>query len=84
MPVWSRRRARLLPLPSEIILPFAGVLVAAGTYSWTGAIVAALAGGLAGAFAAYAVGRWGRGAEVSPASGRSARGPRCMTRWWPS
>jgi membrane protein DedA with SNARE-associated domain len=49
------------PLPSEIILPFAGVLVAAGTYSWTGAIVAALAGGLAGAFAAYAVGRWGRG-----------------------
>jgi len=54
------------PLPSEIILPFAGVLVFMGTYSWTEAIVAALAGGLAGAFAAYAVGRWGRGTLERP------------------
>lgn len=48
------------PLPSEIILPFAGFLVAAGTLPLGGVIAAALAGGLVGAYAAYAVGRWWR------------------------
>ena len=48
------------PLPSEVILPFAGFLIAQGTFSFGGAIAAAVAGGLVGAFAAYAVGRWGR------------------------
>ncbi len=48
------------PLPSEIILPFAGFLVAMGTYTWTGAVVTALLGGLVGALLAYAIGRWGR------------------------
>jgi membrane protein DedA with SNARE-associated domain len=48
------------PIPSEIILPFAGFLVADGTFSLGGTILAALAGGLVGSFAAYAVGRWWR------------------------
>jgi len=48
------------PLPSEIILPFAGFLVAEGVYGFVPAVVVALAGGLVGAFIAYAVGRWGR------------------------
>jgi membrane protein DedA with SNARE-associated domain len=48
------------PLPSEVILPFAGYLVAEGAFSFTGALVAAVLGGLVGAFAAYAVGRWWR------------------------
>jgi membrane protein DedA with SNARE-associated domain len=48
------------PLPSEIILPFAGFLVADGTFTFAGALSAALAGGLLGSFAGYAVGRWGR------------------------
>ena len=48
------------PLPSEVILSFAGFLVAQGTLPLDGAIAAALAGGLAGSYAAYAVGRWGR------------------------
>ncbi|MCI4319901.1 MAG: DedA family protein [Thermoplasmata archaeon] len=48
------------PLPSEIILPFAGFLVAQGTYSFPLAFVAALAGGVAGSYVGYAVGRWGR------------------------
>ncbi|HTT35906.1 MAG TPA: DedA family protein [Thermoplasmata archaeon] len=48
------------PLPSEIILPFAGFLVVEGHYAFWAAVVAALAGGVAGAFAAYGVGRWGR------------------------
>lgn len=50
----------LPPVPSEVILPFSGFLIAEGTFSWSGAILAALAGGLLGAYAAYAVGRWGR------------------------
>lgn len=50
----------LPPLPSEVILPFAGFLVVEGTYPLAGALAAALAGGLAGSFAAYAVGRWWR------------------------
>lgn len=48
------------PLPSEIILPFAGFLVASGDYAWPGAVAAALAGGVLGSYIAYAVGRWGR------------------------
>jgi membrane protein DedA with SNARE-associated domain len=53
------------PLPSEIILPFAGFLVAKGTYSFPLAFVVALAGGVLGSYIAYAVGRWGRRYLVS-------------------
>ncbi|MGA8304016.1 MAG: DedA family protein [Thermoplasmata archaeon] len=48
------------PIPSELILPFAGFLVADGTFPLGGTIAAALVGGLLGSFAAYAVGRWWR------------------------
>ncbi len=48
------------PLPSEVILPFAGFLVAEGDYSFGAALGVALTGGLIGAFVAYAVGRWWR------------------------
>ncbi|MCI4356790.1 MAG: DedA family protein [Thermoplasmata archaeon] len=48
------------PLPSEVILPFAGYLVFQGVYTFPEAFVAALAGGVVGAFAAYLVGRFGR------------------------
>jgi len=48
-----------VPLPSEVILPFAGFLVAQGTFPLDGALAAAVLGELVGAFAAYAVGyRW--------------------------
>jgi membrane protein DedA with SNARE-associated domain len=50
----------LPPIPSEVILPFAGFLVADGTLPLDGTILAAVVGGLVGAFAAYAVGRWWR------------------------
>ncbi len=46
-----------LPLPSEVILPFAGFLVAEGRFSFPAALLAAVSGELTGAFAAYAVGR---------------------------
>jgi membrane protein DedA with SNARE-associated domain len=48
------------PLPSEVILPFAGYLVFRGVYTFPEAFFAALAGGVVGAFAAYLVGRFGR------------------------
>lgn len=50
----------LPPMPSEIILPFTGFLVAEGTFSLGASLVVALAGGLVGSFVAYAVGRWWR------------------------
>jgi membrane protein DedA with SNARE-associated domain len=48
------------PLPSEVILPFTGFLVADGTFPLIPAVAIALAGALVGSFAAYAVGRWWR------------------------
>lgn len=48
------------PIPSEVILPFAGFLIADGAYSWGWGLTAALAGALIGSYVAYAVGRWWR------------------------
>jgi membrane protein DedA with SNARE-associated domain len=48
------------PIPSEVILPFAGFLVADGTFSFGAAFSVSVAGSIVGAFAAYAVGRWWR------------------------
>ncbi len=45
------------PIPSEVILPFAGYLVAEGVFSFGAALAIAVVGGLVGAFAAYAIGR---------------------------
>ncbi len=57
------------PLPGEVILTFAGFLVASGVFSLAGALVAALAGGLIGSYVAYGVGRWGRHWVISPRMG---------------
>ncbi len=48
------------PIPSEVILPFAGYLVAEGVFSFGAALTVAVLGGLVGAFIAYAIGRWWR------------------------
>ena len=48
-----------VPIPSELILGFAGYLVFAGQMHFTGALVAGMAGGMAGSIAAYAVGYYG-------------------------
>jgi membrane protein DedA with SNARE-associated domain len=45
------------PIPSEVILPFAGFLVATGVFALVPTIVVALAGALLGSYIAYAVGR---------------------------
>lgn len=51
------------PLPSEVILTFAGLILAQGlnsTFTWPSVMATALAGGLTGSFVAYAVGaKWG-------------------------
>jgi membrane protein DedA with SNARE-associated domain len=48
------------PIPSEVILPFTGFLIATGLMSFGAALITAVAGALVGCFIAYALGRWGR------------------------
>jgi membrane protein DedA with SNARE-associated domain len=50
----------LSPIPGELILPLAGFLVADGTFSFGAALIVALVGQMAGAYAGYAIGRWWR------------------------
>lgn len=72
------------PLPSEIILPFAGFLVASGSLPLDGTVVAATVGGLVGSYVAYAVGRWCR-PWLSRATGRLSLSPEhleAMDRWF--
>ncbi len=53
------------PLPSEVVLPFAGYLVYLGTFPALPAGLIALAGEGTGAFIGYALGRYGRGLLTS-------------------
>jgi membrane protein DedA with SNARE-associated domain len=64
-----------IPIPSEIIMPFAGYLASRGELSLAGASVAGAAGCVVGSCAAYAVGarggrpaieRWGRWVLIAP------------------
>ena len=48
-----------LPVPSEIVLPFAGYLVFRGDLTFGEAVSAGLLGGMSGSVAAYAAGRIG-------------------------
>ena len=47
------------PIPSELILPFAGFLVGRGELGFLSALFASTVGSLAGALILYALGRWG-------------------------
>jgi len=49
----------VMPIPSEAVMPFAGVLVHDGTFSWAGAILASSAGSLLGSYLSYLMGRHG-------------------------
>lgn len=68
------------PLPGEIILVFAGFLVALGTLTYLGAFTVALAGAVAGAFCGYALGRWGRDWLVNRAPSPLRVDPRQLAR----
>ena len=47
------------PIPSELILPFAGFLVGRGELGFLPALVASTVGSLSGALILYGLGRWG-------------------------
>jgi membrane protein DedA with SNARE-associated domain len=49
----------LLPIPSEVVLPLVGAQASAGQLVFWGAALAATLGSVLGAWAQYAVGRWG-------------------------
>jgi membrane protein DedA with SNARE-associated domain len=53
-----------MPIPSEIVLVFAGFLASRGDFSVAGAMAAGLAGALTGSSIAYALGRYGGRALV--------------------
>lgn len=46
------------PIPSELILPYAGYQVSQGRFSLVGVVAAAVLGSLLGAAALYGLGRW--------------------------
>jgi membrane protein DedA with SNARE-associated domain len=48
-----------IPLPSEIIMPFAGYLVSSGQFTMLGVTLAGAIGNVAGSIAAYYAGVWG-------------------------
>jgi membrane protein DedA with SNARE-associated domain len=48
-----------IPLPSEVIMPFAGFLAAQGKFSLLGVTLAGALGCVIGSVAAYVVGAWG-------------------------
>ncbi|HLY76819.1 MAG TPA: DedA family protein [Thermoplasmata archaeon] len=73
------------PIPSEVILPFTGFLVALGLMSFGAALATAVAGALVGCFVAYAVGRWGRDWLSTRAPARLRLDPRhlaLMDQWF--
>jgi len=54
----------MLPLPSELVMPFAGFLVANGTFSWAGAIIFATIGSLIGSLFSYWLGYHASGPAI--------------------
>ena len=49
----------VFPVPSEAVMPFAGFLIADGTFTFTGVIVASTLGSIAGSLLSYAIGFYG-------------------------
>jgi membrane protein DedA with SNARE-associated domain len=48
-----------IPLPSEVIMPFSGYLVATGTFTLWGVALAGAVGSVVGSMVAYGIGAWG-------------------------
>jgi len=48
-----------IPIPSEVVMPFAGYLISAGRFSLLGVTLAGTLGNLIGSLVAYTVGHWG-------------------------
>ncbi|MBI3577033.1 DedA family protein [Candidatus Gottesmanbacteria bacterium] len=54
----------LIPIPSEVTMPFSGSLVALGTFNIWFVVIAGTLGNLFGSLLAYALGWWGQEAVV--------------------
>jgi membrane protein DedA with SNARE-associated domain len=52
------------PIPSEVVLPFAGFLVADGRYSFIGVVLAGMIGSVVGALVLYYFGLWSNEAII--------------------
>ena len=53
-----------IPIPSEVVLGFAGYLVHRGTFTYTLACVVGVAAGLVGSLLSYAIGYYGGANET--------------------
>ncbi len=51
--------AIIAPIPSELIVPFSGFLISDGRFSWLGVLIATTIGSTVGAYALYALGKYG-------------------------
>jgi membrane protein DedA with SNARE-associated domain len=49
----------VFPMPSELVMPFAGFLIAQGKMSWLGVIIASSLGSIAGSLLSYYIGFYG-------------------------
>ncbi len=54
----------LIPIPSEVIMPFSGFLASQGRFSLWGVAIAGALGNLFGSLIAYSIGYWGHKALV--------------------
>lgn len=52
-------QSALIPIPSEVVMPFSGFLVASGRFSLWGVVLIGTLGNLVGSWLAYAFGYWG-------------------------
>ena len=48
-----------LPIPGEVIMPFAGFLIVQGRFTWTMVILVSTAGSIAGSYISYLIGQYG-------------------------
>jgi membrane protein DedA with SNARE-associated domain len=74
-----------IPIPSEVIMPFAGYFTFSGHMNGAAAVIAGAAGNLAGSLAAYVLaGRYGRPLLLGPGRwlGISARHLELADRWF--
>jgi len=49
----------VVPIPSEIVMPFAGFLLAKGTFTWAGVVIFSSLGSLVGSLLSYWIGLYG-------------------------
>ena len=48
-----------LPIPGEVIMPFAGFLIVQGKFTWTAVILVSTAGSITGSYISYLIGQYG-------------------------